>query len=659
MLCCLNPECDRPLNPETNPCCHNCGTPLISLLRNRYQVLRPLGRGGFGKTYLAKDTDKLNETCVVKQLALQAQGTWARRKAVQLFEQEAKQLQRLGEHPQIPALLAYFQEGQYLYLVQQFVTGQNLFRELQQQGQFREAQIRSLLLDLLPVLQYIHERGVIHRDLKLENLMRCGDGSRLILIDFGVAKVLNPSGDVYTGTTLGSKGYAPLEQLLEGKVTPASDLFSLGICCFHLLSQIHPFELWVKQGYSWLSNWPTYISNPLSSDLVAVLNQLLQCDLKQRYQSAAAVLADLQPVAAAVPVLAVPPPPLALPLVATQPPFSEQLTPRLTLPQRQTRRRFLTFAACAGVGLAGTLSWGAGKRLIGSPPSSSETLAIARRPRMENFVFATVRVNRQGQVTERLQRQAQSFQEDLGNGVILEMVWIPGGTFFMGTTPAEIGRDRHEGPQHTVTLAGFYLGKFTVTQTQFQAVANWTKVQRDLNPDPSRFKGDDRPVEEVGWADAVEFCERLSQKTGHHYRLPSEAEWEYACRAGTTTPFAVGETITTDLANYNGNDTYGNGPSGQYRQETIAVGQFPPNPFGLHDMHGNVWEWCADPWHDSYVGAPSDGRIWEQGGDSNSRILRGGSWGFGPQRCRSASRGRHTPEVRNSHFGFRVSASWM
>jgi formylglycine-generating enzyme required for sulfatase activity len=246
-----------------------------------------------------------------------------------------------------------------------------------------------------------------------------------------------------------------------------------------------------------------------------------------------------------------------------------------------------------------------------------------------------------------------SFTEDLGKGVVLEMVAIPGGTFLMGSPESEPERLDRESPQHTVTIQPFFIGKFPVTQAQWQAVASFSKVNIDLKSDPSNFQGANRPVEKVFWNDAVEFCARLSKATGREYRLPSEAEWEYACRAGTTTPFHFGETITTDLANYNGQYTYGSGSKGQYREQTTDVGSFPANAFGLHDMHGNVWEWSQDTWHENYNGAPTDGNAWVDE-NQNKRILRGGSWFSFPRRCRSASRYYLNPAIDLNNFGFRV-----
>ncbi|NEO13030.1 MAG: formylglycine-generating enzyme family protein [Moorea sp. SIO3F7] len=267
-----------------------------------------------------------------------------------------------------------------------------------------------------------------------------------------------------------------------------------------------------------------------------------------------------------------------------------------------------------------------------------------------------------GLTIHRHQQQADGFTEDLGNGVELEMVAIPEGSFIMGSPETEEGHTNDESPQHRVTVKSFFMGKYPVTQAQWQAVAALPQVNRELEPDPSHFKGKNRPVEQVCWYDAVEFCARLSQQTKWPYRLPSEAEWEYACRAGTTTPFHFGETITTDLANYDGNSTYGSGSKGKYVQETTPVGSFGvANDFGLYDMHGNVWEWCADHWHSNYEDAPTDGSVWEDYNDNDNRnnkrrLLRGGSWFYFPGFCRSGSRYNYNPALRpNLDFiGFRV-----
>jgi formylglycine-generating enzyme required for sulfatase activity len=311
------------------------------------------------------------------------------------------------------------------------------------------------------------------------------------------------------------------------------------------------------------------------------------------------------------------------------------------------------------------------------------TLEDEQTEELQPFDFEVVNVDTHGQVIKREKQQAFYFVELLGEGkendsgnddellpqqaqlkpIGLEMVAIPGDTFIMGSSPEELEHKKNESPQHSVKVQPFFMGKYPVTQAQWRFVAKLPQMNKELDPNPSNFKGDNRPVEQVSWEDAVEFCLRLSQYTGRTYSLPSEAEWEYACRAGTTTPFHFGETITTDLANYDGNYAYGQESEGVYREETTAVGSFGvANNFGLYDMHGNVWEWCLDDWHDNYKGAPTDGSPWFNSDDklsdkSGRAVMRGGSWINDPQNCRSASRDDDTWGGRvliYNPFGFRV-----
>ncbi|NES22975.1 MAG: formylglycine-generating enzyme family protein [Symploca sp. SIO3E6] len=272
---------------------------------------------------------------------------------------------------------------------------------------------------------------------------------------------------------------------------------------------------------------------------------------------------------------------------------------------------------------------------------------------LEYFDFEVVTVDAFGQVTKTQHNQAQFVTQDLGNGVTLEMVAIPGGTFLMGAPKSEKGSDNDERPQHQVTIQPFFMSKYPITQVQWQAVAALPRVSYSL-ANPSRFQGDNLPVESVSWHDANEFCARLTKGTEIAYRLPSEAQWEYACRAGTTTPFYFGETITSTLANYDVSVTYTFEQKGIYLGKTTPVGKFPPNAFGLYDLHGNVWEWCADSWHRDYKDAPSDGSVWQNSHDNPYRMLRGGSWSDGLQFCRCANRFRVEPEGRFNLLGFRV-----
>ncbi|MGM3309380.1 formylglycine-generating enzyme family protein [Anabaena sp. WFMT] len=280
-----------------------------------------------------------------------------------------------------------------------------------------------------------------------------------------------------------------------------------------------------------------------------------------------------------------------------------------------------------------------------------------------------VTVNRFGKIIQRQQRLVRYFIEDLGNGVTLKMAAIPGGSFMMGSPENEVGRNFDESPQHEVNVRSFFMGRYQVTQSQYQAIIG-------NNPSNFKFKGYNCPVETVSLGDAVTFCKRLTQKTGKHYQLPSEEQWEYACRAGTTTPFYFGESITTKLVNYN----YSNGQGGyhkDYYHPTKNVGTFPPNAFGLYDMHGNVSEWCRsiygfytdapikeDNWisqngedYKSYVSEFKQRRDWAS--ENRRVVVRGGSYGVIPAGCRSAFRSHASMNFgyASGHIGFRIVCS--
>ncbi|MBE9033504.1 formylglycine-generating enzyme family protein, partial [filamentous cyanobacterium LEGE 11480] len=300
-------------------------------------------------------------------------------------------------------------------------------------------------------------------------------------------------------------------------------------------------------------------------------------------------------------------------------------------------------------------------------PQPTEKSSTPPPPQYPTFSFEYATIAVPSLEVTKHRGSADYFTEDLGDGVSLDMVRIPGGEFWMGSPDGEEGDFLEmQRPRHKVTVPECWMGKFVVTQSQWQAIAKQSQINRSLKDDPSEFKGKNLPVESVSWLDAIEWCDRLSQQTGKTYRLPSEAEWEYACRAGTQTPFHFGETLSTDLANYRGQDwefngktysgKYGQGQYGSVLGKTTSVGTFPPNAFGLFDMHGNVGEWCEDLWHKNYKGAPIDGSVW---GDRSIeeeafRVNRGGSWDVRPAYCRSAIRYSDRATYLGDLLGFRV-----
>lgn len=295
MICCINPQCQQPQNSDGVAFCQSCGAELVPLLRGRYRISQPLGQGGFGRTYLAVDEDRLKTRCVIKQFSPQLQGTKSLEKAMRLFEEEAVRLHELGEHPQIPTLQAYFEHDKRLYLVQQFVEGQTLLQESQQNGAFEEQKIREVLAGLLPVLKFVHDHQVIHRDITPANIIRRKSDNKLVLIDFGVAKLLTEATSAQPGTRIGTEGYSPMEQIRSGKAYPASDLYSLGATCLFLMSRMKPDDLYDPLNGRWF--WREHLAKKgvqFSDRLSHILDKMLKDLVGDRYQSASEVMRDLR-----------------------------------------------------------------------------------------------------------------------------------------------------------------------------------------------------------------------------------------------------------------------------------------------------------------------------------------------------------------------------
>ena len=560
----------------------------MNTLVGRYEIIRQLGGGGFAITYLARDTMQPSKPlCVVKQL----RPNKTHPRLIELFHKEAAILEKLGKHPQIPQLLAHFQENDNLYIVQELIQGHDLSKEIFSGKRLSEGYASKLLKSILEILSFVHQQGVIHRDIKPQNLMRRQEDGRIFLIDFGAVKelgslMLNSQGEVISSMVIGTPGYMPNEQGL-GKPCLASDIYATGMTAIQALTGTQPSCL-EENPETGEVIWLDRVC--ISQYLAEVITTMVRRHHSFRYSHARYALQALNL------------PTRLSPSVPPKPP------PNPPIPINFSRRKALQIFSFAGSGLLLIVG---GKALFDSVSSPDDV------SKLKSFDFETVTVNASGNIINRQSLNAKYFTEDLGNGVSLEMAEIPGGEFLMGSPADEKEREDSESPQHKVSVKTFSIGKFAVTQAQYQAI---------MGKNPSYFKGEKRPVERVSWNDAAEFCKKLTQKTGKTYRLPSEAEWEYACRAGTTTPFHFGETITTDLANYKGNQTYANEPKGKYRQETTEVGSFPPNAFGLYDMHGNVWDWCQDSWHNNYNGALNNGSAWDENENDTIRLLRGGSW---------------------------------
>jgi formylglycine-generating enzyme required for sulfatase activity len=320
-----------------------------------------------------------------------------------------------------------------------------------------------------------------------------------------------------------------------------------------------------------------------------------------------------------------------------------------------------------------------GKRAIAAE-SGKETAApraVKAPEQVFTYEYNSITSDPRGRVVSSEKRVGRYLSEEIGPGTVLEMVEIPAGNFLMGASElalqqlrkeaaAELGKKLEgqvverlpwEGPQRVVKVNGFHMSKFEITQAQWRAVAALPKVKLELMAEPSEFRGDNLPVERVTWDEAVEFCARLTRATGRKYRLPTEAEWEYACRAGSESSFHFGETLTTEWASFNGRRTFGKSPKGEARLQPSPVGSYGlANAFGLYDMHGNVWEWCQDNWHETHLGAPDEAHLWNASGIAYLKALRGGAWDSLAIESRSSSRNRMTAGIRLNSIGFRVVA---
>ena len=302
MSYCLNLNCQQPQNPNDVEFCQTCGSKL--LLRGHYQAIKPIGNGNFGRTLLAVDLDRFKTPCVIKQFSPKNHNLLCTNKASELFKREAKQLLKLGENPQIPSFYAYFEEDENLYLVEELITGKNLLQELETEGAFSEQKIWKILYEILPLLKFIHEKRVIHRDIKPENILRVNEANsqkvgeskkyQLVLIDFGVSKLISETDFSKIGTIAGTLGYAPIEQIRGGKAYPASDLYSLGMSCIHLLTGVTPNQLF--DPFSGELTWRSHLikkGKKISSRLEKILDKLVKDLVKERYQSATELLIEI------------------------------------------------------------------------------------------------------------------------------------------------------------------------------------------------------------------------------------------------------------------------------------------------------------------------------------------------------------------------------
>ena len=609
------------------------------VLAGRYKIVRKLGEGGMGSVWLAEDQKLDGRKVAIKMLPV-VLATNAR--AIQQLKAEAKVAMQLV-HSNIVALRSFEDSDEGAFLVMDYVPGKTLEQILAEKETLSEEEVLRIFKPVAEALDYAHRHEVVHRDVKPSNVI-VNEAGEPFIMDFGIAREMKDTMTRVTGkNSSGTLPYMSPEQLRGEEPAPAQDVYSLAATIYECLSGNPPFHRGqIEHQIEHVAPKPLAAHSPLGRAVMAGLAKT----------------------------------PEGRPTTAGKLVEGGRVEPQRA--QRAQRGGPKGWKWAAGLVLVAGLSaagWGVWRSIqdsgvrsqngsdgAGTPPPQEMVgpggdragleQPPGQRPGLQQAAAEAKRKADEAAAAKKAAEEAARQPKvgdikklDLGGGVTLDLAWIPAGRFTMGSPAGEADRGGDEGPQHTVTFAnGFWMGRTEVTQAQYEQVTG---------SNPSNWKGTDLPVENVNWNDAKEFCRKASQTTGQEVRLPSEAEWEYACRAGTTTPFHYGDSLDATMANFDGNYPYGNGRKGEYRQRTTAVKTFRPNAWGLYDMHGNVWEWCEDWYHDNYGGAPSEGAPWLSPSGSD-RVLRGGSWFVYAGFCRSANRSGLAPGNAYSHYGFRV-----
>lgn len=589
-----------------------------------YQLIRKIGAGGFGEVWLARDLSGSTPREVAVKTPLKSEVD------LDALLQEATVWARATGHPNVLEFLAARVFDGQVVLVSEYAPDGSLTNWLRLHGG-RAPSVEAaveMTLGVLAGLEHLHARNIIHRDVKPDNVLLMGALPRLA--DFGISRVLKTNSN--SAVSAGTPFYMAPEAFNRRR-NQQTDLWSVGVILYQMLSGRLPFVGDdIAELYGAILNddpepQPAFVPEWLRQAVAKALAK----DPKLRYRTAAEMIAALAAPAPRIeekPVLTpsraellgAPSSKLETTLIAPQPPErdrtiadSSRLNPITPAPPSRRLIKWLT-----GL-LAGLLVIATAIYLVVNPASDS--------PPPPSFTGGSAA------------SAGTSFTDDL-NGVRLEMIGVPKGEFLMGSPKNEEGRPPDgwtEEPQHRVIVNAFSIGKYEITQAQWKALMG--------GKNPSEFNGDDRPVEGIFWHDAKEFCRKLAEMTGKRYGLPSEAEWEYACRAGTTGPHAGN---LDAMAWFTGN-------SGS---QTHLVGQKQPNAFGLFDMHGNVWEWCEDLYRSTYD-AETDvgGSAWLSDEGLGFRVMRGGAWTEDSGGVRSAIRSTIYPKAVPRHIGFRVVVS--
>ena len=689
--------CPHCFEPDPGHPCRHCGwqrgldnqspgLPLGTRLHGTYRIGRVLGHGGFGITYLAWDENLELKLAIKEYLPLHLAGRDGDRATVSVrpgeareqfdhgltgFLNEARALARFDQHPGIVGVKGFFRAHGTGYMVMEYVPGITLETYLERRGgRIPFADALALLMPVMDALRTVHQVDLLHRDIAPDNIY-ITTGGQVKLLDFGAARqALRDQSQSLS--MIFKPGYAPWEQCHKGgRQGPWTDCYALAATLYHAITGQRPPESPDRMEQDELVA-PSRLGIALPAAAEAVLMQALAVKAKDRIQDMVTLQKGLQGKdGGPTPQLAEPPIPPGPP-TPPQPPPAAPARPRRWGPvllgggllaiilglaylgyQDQERRSHqaeaVRFAEAARAERAAAAA---------RATEAAETERAAEAARAEQAAKAKRAADAARAAEEARLAQERAEQEAARSDKtpIPALVAIPAGSFSMGCQPGEKECFDNEKPAHRVQVAAFELGQTEVTFDQWDAcVTGGGCTQKPADQGWGRGK---RPVINVSWDDAQQYVTWLSRKTGQTWRLPTEAEWEYAARAGTSTAFSTGNCITTAQANYDGNYDYADcgAKTGKYLQKTQSVGSYPANRWGLFDLHGNVWEWVQDCYHASYTGAPKDGAEWRDScSESGRRVLRGGSWLSYPRYLRSANRGWYDTGNRDNSLGFRVA----
>lgn len=583
---------------------------------------------------------------------------------LETIKQEASLWKQASGHPNVLPIIEANIYADQVVIVSEYVPDGSLADVLKQHGKLSLELATETTVGILAGLTFLHSRRIIHRDLKPDNILLQGATPRLA--DFGISRLLKTTHTSQTVNIAGTPSYMAPEAF-DGKRNVQTDIWSVGVVLYQLLSGYLPFP---QQDITSLLGAilrlePSPLPDSISQTLKTIVARALAKDPDQRYKSASEMREDLRRVNHANE------PPVVSPTMKEAVIDSSVV---LQPPERETTLQPYLESVRRYEGKEAPNSQLDQNRLAPIPVSKAKRnitllLGIAVMSLLlVGFGLWVANNWKHESLNPSTQRQAQQSSKaaTFNNKLGMPFILLPVGSFLMGSNEADVnaafadalrtnsGAKREwftsETPQHQVAIKeGLYLGEFEVTQSQWRAV---------MGNNPSRFRNcDSCPVEQVSWHDAQEFIKKLNETNdGYQYRLPSEAEWEYACRAGTTTMFAFGDSLNSTQANFNGNYPYADGLTGTWLKKTTTVGSYQPNAWGFYDMHGNVYEWVEDVWADSYNGLSEDGSANTSNGNQAYRVLRGGSWTNHAKYCRSAYRNRVGLDYRYMDSGFRVVA---